>query len=405
MLIEVKVKYLLGIFMSFFASNVFAQPVSATYNANGTFSVPAGYTANVKIDAWGAGGGGGGDNFSDDGGAGGGGAYSSKTLTLAAGNYSVIVGKGGAGSYRPELPIGSGTGSFDGGNSSFGGTIVIANGGKAGGTFYGGAGGAASADASGYPGAFVSFAGGNGGRAVIGNTYGPGGGGSATPTGNGENGKNPTALDGGAGGAGSGTGGEGGSVGDPAGNGYAPGGGGGGKFVGHRVSGGGADGRVIVTVENYQTLPVTFGTISAVQEGKTLTVNWIAEKEDNNNHFEVEASKDGVHFEKIGTVQSKTNGVQSGNQQKYSFSIAISETIAFLGMSIFGIFISGFFVSRRLKTFALLAMISGAALFYTSCQKSTDSVQSNNEKLFIRIAQVDKDGGKTYSKIMQVVNQ
>ena len=175
------------------------------YQASGTFKVASSPTA-LMVRAWGGGGGGGGAGWSLDGGGGGGGAFAgSDNVTVTACNtYAVVVGTAGtAGTSGGDLSAGGNGG--DGGNSTFGGTLVLAAGGKGGkGATYGqygagGAGGLASASTGttkwsggnghGVPGLGGSGAGGSGG----------GGGGGAGLTEAGHDGTDPA---GGAGGAG-----------------------------------------------------------------------------------------------------------------------------------------------------------------------------------------------------------
>ncbi len=52
-------------------------------------------------------------------------------------------------------------------------------------------------------------------------------------------------------------------------------------------------------------LPVVLGDISAVNMGKENRVNWETRTEHAGDYFEVERSKDGKHFEQIGSVTAK----------------------------------------------------------------------------------------------------
>lgn len=353
------------------ASFLYSQPVSQTFNTSGTYVVPAGYTAIVTIQAWGGGGGG-------NGGGGGGGAYASRTsVSLPAGNYTVTVGTGGAA-------------NTNGTASSFGlstaAYYVLADFGRRDPNDFSGGIGGALANSIGA----IRFSGGRGG--ALGTNIGGGGGGSATPTANGGAGTNTgTAGTGqGAGGAGTNT--------TPGGNGVAPGGGGGGAFA-NGVSGGrGAAGRVIVTVNTF--LPVTFGDISAKILNDHLIVNWVTLSETNNDYFEIEVSKDGKSFNKAGVIQSK---YESGNNQgaSYSYSISMTEISTILAAALFSLLcIAGVGRKHKLLTrlYTLLVVLS---FTYTACNKKQVQVDVDNEnKLFVRIKQVDLDGGFSYSKVL-----
>ncbi|MBK6904853.1 MAG: hypothetical protein IPH04_19110 [Saprospirales bacterium] len=96
------------------------QAQSQTFTSSGTYTVPAGVTA-IVVQVWGAGGGGGSGNAGNNSrGGGGGGAFAASMFPVTPGNtYAVVVGAGGA----PGL---------DGGSSSFGGFLVVADGGEGG---------------------------------------------------------------------------------------------------------------------------------------------------------------------------------------------------------------------------------------------------------------------------------
>ncbi len=267
-----------------------SQPTSHTYNSAGnyTYNVPVGYSAAVTIEAWGAGGGGG-NNSPGAKGGGGGGAYASLTTTLSAGNYSVTVGTGGA----PTV---------NGGNSNFT-TIVIAAGGTASSGTNPGAGGTTAASTG-----STLFAGGTG-DAASGNNGG-GGAGSATEHANGGN------ASGNAGGNGKGNGGGGGNgINNPGSNGASPGAGGGGKAGpgNSSNSGSGADGMVIVTVNN--PLPVKLSSIRAFEKQNGIQIEWTAYSEENLSKYQIERSSNGVAFTVIGVVIARI----SLSESRYSF--------------------------------------------------------------------------------------
>ncbi len=390
----------------FFVSNSSqSQPVSQTFSAAGnhTYIIPTGWTATIKVEAWGAGGGGGGNSFSLSGGGGGGGAYASKTLTLSAGNYSVVVGSGGVGANRPATS--GGTAAQNGGNSTFGGSSVIANGGFAGGSLIlgfpstdgaGGAGGVASIG----PG-YTSHSGGTGGKALVGNANGGGGGGSAWASASGNNGGNSQAFDGGPGGTGEGTGGEGGSAGDPAGDGYSPGAGGGGKFISTAKSGNGADGQVKITV--ISSLPVHFGPFAAELANNVLAVSFTTLQETNNDHFNLQSSQNGVDFTTIATIQSKHADGNASGSTTYQLTLDIAGKISF-ALSLFallGIGVLGF--NRKTRVLMAALFLMGVAGFIVSCTKNTNELASKTAgKAFLRIEQVDKNGHSSYSKVITI---
>lgn len=71
--------------------------------------------------------------------------------------------------------------------------------------------------------------------------------------------------------------------------------------------------------DNIIPLPVTFGDIMAIIKNGILQINWTSITETNNSHFIIEASTDGRHFTKVGTVQSKAESGNSSSSLNYSF--------------------------------------------------------------------------------------
>ncbi len=206
---------------------------STTFNANGSYTVPAGVTT-VTVELWGAGG----FNPSNNAGAGGGAYVKSKPLNVTPGStISVTVG----------------TGSST--HSGFGSLITAAGG-------NGQNGGAANTASN----VLISYRGGNGGTGTTtGFTIAGGGGGAAGgPSGNGPDGQNSISS-GAAGGngaaSGGGSGGNGGSTSTNGRQGIAPGGGRGGKGT---VNSG--NGRVVVTVCT-ETKPRIVGNHISIEDG------------------------------------------------------------------------------------------------------------------------------------------
>jgi hypothetical protein len=191
----------------------------------------------------------------------------------------------------------SGAAGQDGGNSNFAG-LVAANGGK------GANGNTAGVGGNGVAGTGVTiFKGGNGGTGL---GPGGGGGGSALATANGANGANSTNTLPGAGGSGQGNGGSGGTdIGGSGVNAVSPGGGGGGKGDIGAKSGNGANGRVIVTVDNQVPLPVRLTTFSAEYNKQFITLTWKSAQEINFSHYVLEQSIDGNVYTTTGLIFGK----------------------------------------------------------------------------------------------------
>jgi Secretion system C-terminal sorting domain len=67
-------------------------------------------------------------------------------------------------------------------------------------------------------------------------------------------------------------------------------------------------------------VPVTFTKVVASKEGCSVKLNFDTENEINVDRFEIEVSKDGIHFEKMGTLATD-------NSRAYYFSFLITENI------------------------------------------------------------------------------
>ncbi|MBO9595675.1 MAG: hypothetical protein J7599_22420 [Niabella sp.] len=153
-------------------------------------------------------------------------------------------------------------------------------------------------------------------------------------------------------------------------------------------------------------LPATFDKVSASIQGSQLQVNFTTLTEQNNSHFEIEASKDGKEFVKIGEVKSTAINGSSNMPISYNFNMSQSAATGLLGMSVAVLAFAALLVNRRNKWMLMLAVMLGTGIFgATSCKKQEATSIDNNTKLFIRIKQVDKDGGYSYSKVIQAVQE
>lgn len=159
------------------------------------------------------------------------------------------------------------------------------------------------------------------------------------------------------------------------------------------------------------TLPVSFGSISALFKGNTLAVNWETASEKNNKEFVIEASANGTDFEKIGTVASAAKDGSSDTTLKYSFSKSWDEVKGLLGFPI-GVAVlmlsmmAMVFVKRSRRLALLPAMLFAVVLIGYSCQKKDEvPVPVEHPEAFVRIGQVDIDGTVNYSATVKVVEQ
>ncbi len=151
-------------------------------------------------------------------------------------------------------------------------------------------------------------------------------------------------------------------------------------------------------------LPVTFGSIAARLQGGSLWVDFTSEKETNNHHYEIEASTDGKTFKKIGELCSQAPNGNSDTPLSYTFKTAVSGIMGAAGIA--GVILLALAAgggSRR-RLLLPVAIVAISLCVAAACVKhSRESVAHHSPKIWVRIAQVDKDGTKEYSKIVQVL--
>jgi len=164
-------------------------------------------------------------------------------------------------------------------------------------------------------------------------------------------------------------------------------------------------------VSGQAVLPVNFGEVNAVYQNGKLSLNWSTLSETNNKEFIVEGSVDGKTWTKLGTVASKAGNGNSDTSIQYEFSKSVQELIALSGFSLLSmILVTGlallmFPAIKRKSAFMLtpiLAIVMTLTLF--ACSKSDNAPEIGEKPVtYIRIAQVDKDGSTSYSKVVKVV--
>ena len=151
------------------------------------------------------------------------------------------------------------------------------------------------------------------------------------------------------------------------------------------------------------SLSANFGDITAKMESGQLLVDWTTLSETNVSYFDIEASKDGKTFSKIGTIRTKATDGSSSQSLAYSFKLDYT-SMNVVGMSI--LFLSlGVAFTRRKKLAVLLTVAAISIFAFSACNKAETSSADELSKadIFIRIKQVDKDGSIKYSKVIKVV--
>jgi len=150
-------------------------------------------------------------------------------------------------------------------------------------------------------------------------------------------------------------------------------------------------------------LPVTFTSFSAsLSKSGILKADWATASEANNSHFILQSSQDGKTWKDVARKEAAVNGK---NGATYNLEVNIG-TISLAGFGLLGILLLPF-SNRRYRILALFALV---AIIGVSCAKSDDinnleldnTKGASNSTLYVRLAQVDKDGTTTYSETIAV---
>lgn len=154
-----------------------------------------------------------------------------------------------------------------------------------------------------------------------------------------------------------------------------------------------------------EALPVTFGAVSATLKNNILLIKWTAESETNNSHFEIEGSADGKNFITLQKVNSKA--VDGNSNSPISYEVQLDENawgalhgLTFMAMLAFAVSA----LAKRKKMLVPAAVLLAFIVAY-ACNKREAVEDTPDIKLQIRIAQVDKDGKKEYSKTVTAVKE
>lgn len=151
-----------------------------------------------------------------------------------------------------------------------------------------------------------------------------------------------------------------------------------------------------------QAMPVNFSTLLAQYQDGLLTVNWGTFSEKNNSYFEIQTSKDGKNFNTIKKIFSK-NG-NSDVLQNYEAAVTTAEMAGLMALPLL-IGLLSFAGNKKYKIAMWLMAVITITAAITSCNKYNDALLNKNDKLYIRIKQVDHDGKASYSKVITVINK
>lgn len=158
-------------------------------------------------------------------------------------------------------------------------------------------------------------------------------------------------------------------------------------------------------------LPVSFNDVKATLRRGGLLVTWATAKETNNDYFKVQLSQNGKDYHELGRVNSKAPNGNSAMPLLYNFSYQLSSSsVSYASMAIIGLLLlSSLLVlmfKNKITRLVLFVIISGSIVTAMACNKAeTQKEISKGDKYFVRVAQVDKDGKQSYSKVFQVVDE
>src|SRR5690606_36047304 len=116
-------------------------------------------------------------------------------------------------------------------------------------------------------------------------------------------------------------------------------------------------------------------------------------------------SADGNRFTKIGEIKSKADGGNSSVSLDYNFNTDALGGALSLSGGILALLGLGLGLKRRNLASAVAIVVLSIAVLVAGCNKNDGSLQENTGKVYIRVAQVDIDGTKSYSKVVTVVKE
>jgi len=148
-------------------------------------------------------------------------------------------------------------------------------------------------------------------------------------------------------------------------------------------------------------LPVSFGNFSAILKNNSLYVDWTTLTETNNDFFDIEISADGKTFRRLASVKSDAPGGNSNTSINYHFEVNTPATATLLAAPVLFTLccLLWSIINRKM---ALVLAVSVLGYMSVSCSHKDLVPDIAEKKLYIRIAQTDKDGTRKYSKTIKV---
>lgn len=165
------------------------------------------------------------------------------------------------------------------------------------------------------------------------------------------------------------------------------------EFAGNRIRS--------LTFEN--ALPVVWGRIVGFIKNDQLEVQFTTYQEINNQEFAIEVSANGKDFKEVQRLS--TLAVNGNSDTKLYYHIQISQAAASAALGTVFLLCLLSTVSRTVSRWRVVLLLVLIVNMY-SCNKKGDITTGNSyPKIFVRIAQIDKDGSKTYSQAVRAIQQ
>lgn len=153
-----------------------------------------------------------------------------------------------------------------------------------------------------------------------------------------------------------------------------------------------------------QVVPLSadFGKVAATAVNDQLKVTWTTLNERNTSHFLVQASGDSKNFQTIGRVNSRAINGNSDLTIDYEFS-ASANTGLLSAVSLLSLLLLSTANRRYRKKCVMMLVLTGITVLGINCTRDTITDLDREKPSFIRVVEVDKNGGETFSRIVKVV--
>lgn len=152
--------------------------------------------------------------------------------------------------------------------------------------------------------------------------------------------------------------------------------------------------------QNNDPIILSFQPLDAKVSNNKLQVEWTVPFEKNIKQYDIQVSKDGKAFSRIGMVLSKAEGGNSASPLTYTFT---THAGGFVTMSVLFLFTFLNFSTNKFQRKGTMYIITGlciGAMGFGGCRKSE---VAKTENLYLRVSQIDNANHALYSKVVKVL--